>query len=170
MAEFQSVNSLFTYDHNIAWLLKAAKDRQCPKAIHSLKSLFQTQLFEKINKIAQQNRVEQIVVSPLRQERFFKQQWHSSFLLFEVAQKTGIQVFFSHTKGRRQARLNLLQRLTSSRKNNTCSKNKLGDKNKNTLFLDDVITSGNTLVQTCSSYHCAEAHALSLFRAPQKAS
>ena len=174
MAGFEKVDCLFQLHKANANALVDAKDRQSSFAIAFFRQAFLKVFVQRILLRARVHNCDTILLSPLRLSRFLSGGWH---LLLDVYEGLvgASDVVFPITFSAKNA---LVPSILRSKLQTRASPLFAGSLHqmraaKSILFVDDVLTTGETAAKTRQFYehHGVGAiwHFVSLFRTPQKA-
>jgi predicted amidophosphoribosyltransferase len=187
LSEFETLKSLYLFNPFFSLLLKEAKD--------GYDLFFRDLLFkivEKASKAYFSSFIEErpdktllILGAALRKERFYKSDWHPLFLMKEVWQKTleekGLPPLSSpfivpykndfHKKQAFTAKSERLSQEAQAIIFPHLSKSLLGEDHVEVLLVDDVLTTGQTILETLKAFKSKtnipmKAHYFSLFRTP----
>ncbi|WP_186649506.1 phosphoribosyltransferase [Fluviispira vulneris] len=191
LPEFTRVMSLYPYCPEFSKILVLAKDNNDYNAQRIFYELFYTSTKNFLEYYIIQNEIECIVLSPLRKDRIVNSAWHtniffheiiSSFKIDSVKMYQKISIFYPHILNHtnKTSVQNKIERVNAKRKINKLEMNwfclkrnkkfNCGDYKK-ILFIDDVLTTGNTLKNFINSLpekiNENSWELFALFRSPQ---
>lgn len=199
LSEFSSVQSLYQYCGCHRNLLLRAKESQDPSAVAAFFSLYGSQARQRLSALIHRERVSLIVLPRVSVRRISSLHWHpADFWKQQIAslQESAANSFPSvhlpfPTLARKQALISSHKRRLRMGRTHDVERKDAGaevlpdsrefpDEGTSVLFLDDVLTSGGTLLREFNylSKSCqtpvlrqpAKAHILTLFRTPVSSS
>ncbi|KAB8027760.1 hypothetical protein [Fluviispira multicolorata] len=190
--EFSRVMSFYKYCPEFSKILVLAKDNNDCNAQKLFYELFYNPIKNFLQNYIFENKIEYVVLSPLRKERILNSGWHTNIFFQHILESITenlknknflIYIYYPHILGsskknaikskleRRYNYSNLIEQKISWHCANG-NKKLIWDNNKNLLLLDDVLTTGRTARQLINSIQQVNNNNLwslfTIFRSPQK--
>jgi predicted amidophosphoribosyltransferase len=162
--DFDNVTSCYNYQNPLAQIFSLAKDENNKNMQMLFNELFFVPVKNKISSIIKNDNYSHIILSPLRKERILKSSWHTNIFfesvldyIFtnEIKEKKPLILYPYYTKNKiKQSLLSNYERHINSDKinikfnENLNIKSELCEKYNQVLFIDDVLTTGQTAIQS----------------------
>jgi predicted amidophosphoribosyltransferase len=196
LADFKNVMSLYAYQKTLADILVLAKEQQHPSLCQVFEELFFVPVMRALSLLFLRECYDFVVLSPLRKERFFSSRWHSNLFFAKVFDALFQQDLLNYPKlissiySKKKTQQSTLPRNVRNKESPTqsheilqCVKENRADfisesglepfnsrQKPKILFVDDVLTTGNTASMIRMRYEAQFPQAVwdifTLFRAP----